>query len=67
MCLAAEHVVGVRAVESIDRLKFTAPVPPGAVLGLKLSHDAERRRMQFTYSFHDRVCSSGVIVYRDGA
>jgi 3-hydroxymyristoyl/3-hydroxydecanoyl-(acyl carrier protein) dehydratase len=65
--LAADHVTGVRAVESVDRLKFTAPVPPGAVLGLKLSHDAARRRMQFTYGFHDRDCSSGVIVYRDRA
>ena len=65
--LAAEHVTGVRAIESVDRLKFTAPVMPGAVLDLKLSHDAARRRVQFAYRLDGRDCSSGVIVYRERA
>lgn len=63
--LAAEHVTGVREIESVDRLKFTAPVMPGAVLDLKLSHDAARRRVQFAYRVDARDSSSGVIVYRE--
>ncbi|MFC0399276.1 AMP-binding protein [Paraburkholderia rhizosphaerae] len=62
---AAEHVPGVRAVASIDRLKFMAPVRPGAMLGLTLSHDATRRRVQFAYRLGERDCASGVIVYRE--
>jgi 3-hydroxymyristoyl/3-hydroxydecanoyl-(acyl carrier protein) dehydratase len=65
--LAAEHVTGVRDIESVDRLKFTAPVMPGAMLDLKLSHDAARRRVQFAFRLDGRDCSSGVIVYRERA
>ncbi|MEM5435182.1 AMP-binding protein [Paraburkholderia diazotrophica] len=65
--LAAEHVTGVRDIESVDRLKFTAPVMPGAMLDLKLSHDAARRRVQFTFRLDGRDCSSGIIVYRERA
>lgn len=65
--LAATHVMGVRDIESVDRLKFTAPVMPGAVLDLKLSHDAARRRVQFAYRIDGRDSSSGVIVYRERA
>jgi len=63
--LAAEHVTGVRDIESVDRLKFTAPVMPGAVINLKLAHDAARRRVQFAYRVDGRDCASGVIVYRE--
>ncbi|MFC0692953.1 AMP-binding protein [Paraburkholderia humisilvae] len=64
---AAEHVPGVRAVASVDRLKFMAPVRPGALLSLALSHDASRRRVQFAYRLGERDCASGVIVYREQA
>jgi acyl-coenzyme A synthetase/AMP-(fatty) acid ligase/3-hydroxymyristoyl/3-hydroxydecanoyl-(acyl carrier protein) dehydratase len=65
--LAAENLPAVRAVASIDRLKFMAPVPPGAVLALTLTHDAARRRVQFAYRLDGRECASGVIVYREPA
>ncbi|TAL96426.1 MAG: AMP-dependent synthetase [Paraburkholderia sp.] len=65
--LAAEHVAEVRAIASVDRLKFMAPVPPGATLSLKLSHDVARRRVQFAYRLGERECASGVIVYRERA
>ncbi|CAE6788068.1 AMP-binding protein [Paraburkholderia haematera] len=67
MHLAAEHVPAVRALASIDRLKFMAPVLPGAVLNLTLAHDAARGRVQFTYRLSGRECASGVIVYREPA
>ncbi|MFM0603618.1 AMP-binding protein [Paraburkholderia sediminicola] len=67
MRLAAEHVPAVRALASIDRLKFMAPVSPGAVLNLTLAHDASRRRVQFAYQLNGRECASGVIVYREPA
>jgi 3-hydroxymyristoyl/3-hydroxydecanoyl-(acyl carrier protein) dehydratase len=67
IAFAAEHVPGVRDVASVDRLKFTAPVRPGALLGLTLSHDAARRRVQFAYRLGARDCASGVIVYREHA
>jgi 3-hydroxymyristoyl/3-hydroxydecanoyl-(acyl carrier protein) dehydratase len=63
--LASEHVAGVRAIASVDRLKFMAPVLPGALLDLTLAHDASRRRVQFNYRQEGRDCSSGVIVYRE--
>jgi acyl-CoA synthetase (AMP-forming)/AMP-acid ligase II/3-hydroxymyristoyl/3-hydroxydecanoyl-(acyl carrier protein) dehydratase len=65
--LAAENLPAVRAVASIDRLKFMAPVSPGAVLKLTLAHDAARRRVQFAYRLDGRECASGVIVYREPA
>jgi 3-hydroxymyristoyl/3-hydroxydecanoyl-(acyl carrier protein) dehydratase len=65
--LAAEHLPSVRAVASIDRLKFMAPVLPGAVLKLTLAHDAAHRRMQFAYRTDGRDCASGVIVYQEPA
>jgi acyl-coenzyme A synthetase/AMP-(fatty) acid ligase/3-hydroxymyristoyl/3-hydroxydecanoyl-(acyl carrier protein) dehydratase len=63
--LAADHLPAVRAVASIDRLKFMAPVLPGAVLKLTLAHDAARRRVQFAYRMDGRECAAGVIVYRE--
>jgi len=67
MRLAAEHVPAVRQLASIDRLKFMAPVPPGALLNLTLAHDAARRRVQFAYRLDGRESASGVIVYREPA
>ncbi|SDQ77450.1 Acyl-coenzyme A synthetase/AMP-(fatty) acid ligase [Paraburkholderia fungorum] len=63
--LAVDHLPDVRAVASVDRLKFMAPVAPGAVLKLTLAHDAARRRVQFVYRVDGRECASGVIVYRE--
>jgi acyl-coenzyme A synthetase/AMP-(fatty) acid ligase len=63
--LAAEHVTGVREVASVERLKFTAPVTPGAVLKLTLAHDTARRRVQFAYQLGERDCASGIVVYRE--
>ncbi|SPB17733.1 AMP-dependent synthetase [Caballeronia novacaledonica] len=65
--LASEHVAGARDTASVDRLKFMAPVPPGAVLDLELAHDAARRRVRFAYRLNGRDCSSGVVVYREHA
>jgi hypothetical protein len=42
-------------------------VPPGALLDLRLAHDAARRRVQFAYRLNGRDCSSGVVVYRERA
>jgi acyl-CoA synthetase (AMP-forming)/AMP-acid ligase II/3-hydroxymyristoyl/3-hydroxydecanoyl-(acyl carrier protein) dehydratase len=67
MRLAAEQVPAVRTLASIEQLKFKAPVPPGALLGLTLTHDASRHRVQFAYRLGDRDCTSGVIVYRGTA
>ncbi len=65
--LASEYVPGVRTLVSIDRLKFMAPVPPGAVLKLVMTHDALRRRLQFAWHLGERDCASGVIVYGEPA
>ncbi|HEY3597786.1 MAG TPA: AMP-binding protein [Paraburkholderia sp.] len=62
---AAEHVANVRSIVSIDRLKFTAPVPPGALLNLTLSLDTARQRVQFAYRLGQRDCASGWLVYRE--
>ncbi|QCP50608.1 AMP-dependent synthetase [Trinickia violacea] len=62
MKLAAEQVEGVREIASIDRLKFMAPVPPGAVLQLTLAPDAARGRVRFAYRLGERECASGIFV-----
>ncbi|NPT42144.1 AMP-binding protein [Paraburkholderia sp. 1N] len=67
MRLAAEQLPAVRELVSVDRLKFMAPVSPGAVLNLTLAHDAARGRVQFAYRLGGRECASGVIVYREPA
>ncbi|MGF6762006.1 4-coumarate--CoA ligase (photoactive yellow protein activation family) [Paraburkholderia sp. GAS33] len=65
--LAAVQVPAATNVASIDRLKFMAPVPPGAQLKLTLTHDASRQRIQFNYRLGERDCASGAIVYREPA
>jgi acyl-coenzyme A synthetase/AMP-(fatty) acid ligase/3-hydroxymyristoyl/3-hydroxydecanoyl-(acyl carrier protein) dehydratase len=65
--LACGHVADVRAIASVDRLKFMAPVLPGAILDLTLAHDASRRRVHFNFRHEGRDCSSGVLVYRERA
>ena len=56
--------LGAKADASIDQLKFKAPVPPGALLDLTLTHDASRQRVQFVYRLGGRDCTLGIIVYR---
>jgi 4-coumarate--CoA ligase (photoactive yellow protein activation family) len=65
--LAATHVPAASTPASIDRLKFMAPVPPGALLKLSFAHDAANQRIQFVYRLGERDCASGVIVYRERA
>ncbi|RKP50712.1 AMP-binding protein [Trinickia fusca] len=64
---SAEHVDGVREIRSIDRLKFMAPVPPGAVLQLTLTPDSARARVRFVYRLGTRESASGLLVYRECA
>ncbi|TCW86979.1 AMP-dependent synthetase [Burkholderia sp. SRS-46] len=65
--LAMRNIPALRAVRSIDQLKFKAPVPPGAVLMLRLAHDAERRRVRFAFRRGERECTSGTVVYAEPA
>lgn len=69
--LASGYVADVRDVASIDRLKFMAPIGPGALLTLSLTHEPARYRVQFAYRLTQqaggRDCASGVIVYRERA
>lgn len=65
--LAHEWVPGARTLASVEQLKFTAPVPPGALLRLTLAHDAARRRVSFVWRAGGRDCASGVIGYREPA
>lgn len=67
MRFAREWVPGVRALASVERLKFIAPVPPGALLTLSLTHDTSRRRVAFVWRLGERMCASGAIVYREAA
>ena len=53
------------AVRSIDHLKFKAPVPPGAVLALRLAHDPARGCVRFAFRRGMRECTSGTLVYRE--
>lgn len=65
--LSRLHAPTANGVASIDQLKFTAPVPPDAVLQLTMTHEAARRRVRFAYRLGARGCTSGIIVYRESA
>jgi acyl-CoA synthetase (AMP-forming)/AMP-acid ligase II/3-hydroxymyristoyl/3-hydroxydecanoyl-(acyl carrier protein) dehydratase len=65
--LAAARNSAVRSMISIDQLKFMAPVPPGAVVSLRLVHEPDRSRVRFTARLGARDCASGVLVYREAA
>ena len=62
--LAAARNPAVRAVTSVDQLKFMAPVPPGAVVSLRLAHEPERCRVRFTARLGARDCASGAFVHQ---
>ncbi|WP_175713380.1 AMP-binding protein [Burkholderia ambifaria] len=61
--LAGREMPAVREVRSIEHLKFKAPVPPGAVLALRLAHDPVCGRTRFAFRCGGRECTSGVLVY----
>ncbi|MCO5400291.1 AMP-binding protein [Ralstonia soli] len=63
--LAAARNPVARAITSVDQLKFMAPVPPGAVVSLRLAHEPERCRVRFTARLGARDCASGVLVHRE--
>ncbi|MGG1946614.1 AMP-binding protein [Trinickia sp. NRRL B-1857] len=65
--LGAEHWPQVRSMQAVERLKFMAPVPPGAILHLTLSHDEVRRKMRFAFRLGQRDSASGVIAYQGAA
>jgi 4-coumarate--CoA ligase (photoactive yellow protein activation family) len=65
--LASAHIPLASKLKSIDRLKFMAPVPPGALLKLSFVHDASRQRLQFAYRLGERDCASGMLVYEGTA
>lgn len=63
--LAAARNRAARAITAVDQLKFMAPVPPGAVVSLRLAHEPERCRVRFTARLGARDCASGVFVHRE--
>lgn len=65
--LGAEHWPQVRSMLAVERLKFMAPVPPGALLHLTLAHDAQRRKMRFAFRFGQRDSASGIVAYQGAA
>jgi FabA-like domain len=67
MRLAARHFPVVRELVSLEQLKFVAPVLPGAVLQLVMTHDAPCCRVHFAYTSGGEPCASGRIHYREPA
>lgn len=65
--LGADHWPEVRSIAAIERLKFMAPVLPGAILHLTLSNDAGRGKMRFAFRLGERDSASGVVAYRRAA
>ncbi|WP_443797839.1 ApeI family dehydratase, partial [Burkholderia vietnamiensis] len=65
--LAARELPAVRELRCVEHLKFKAPVPPGAVLTLRIAHDAARGRARFAFRRGERECTSGVLVYEAAA
>ncbi|WJF91333.1 AMP-binding protein [Paraburkholderia bonniea] len=68
MRLASEYFDEVHQLAAIERLKFMAPVFPGARLTLQLEHDPLRQQVSFVYQAghgsQARDCASGVVLYR---
>ena len=67
MRLACAWAEDAQQFASIDRLKFTQPVFPGAVLRLTLRHDPQQHRVQFVYRWRGHDCTAGVFVYHSAA
>ena len=61
--LAGREMPATREIRSIEHLKFKAPVPPGAVLALRIAHDPVRGCTRFAFRCGGRECTSGVLVY----
>ncbi len=65
VCLAAKQTEAARHIQSIDQLKFVAPVPPAALVSLQLTHEPQRCRVRFRARLGARDCASGVLVYQE--
>ncbi|MGR3907272.1 AMP-binding protein [Burkholderia sp. SR8] len=61
--LAGREMPAAREIRCIEHLKFKAPVPPGAVLALRIAHDPVRGCARFAFRRGGRECTSGVLVY----
>ncbi|KVK93340.1 AMP-binding protein [Burkholderia territorii] len=61
--LAGRELPTVRDIRCVEHLKFKAPVPPGAVLSLRIAHDPVRGRTRFAFRCGERECTSGVLVH----
>lgn len=61
--LASREIEQARAIRSINHLKFKAPVLPGAVLVLRLVHDAARESIRFEFRQGERECTLGTLMY----
>lgn len=61
--LAGREMPAVRDIRCVEHLKFKAPVPPGAVLTLRIAHDPVRGCARFAFRRGGRECTSGVLVY----
>lgn len=60
---AQQHVESLARMRSVEQLKFTAPVMPGATLILTLTHDAARKRVVFAFECDGRACATGMLCY----
>lgn len=60
---ARRHLALRGEFSSLENLKFLSVVPPGEELSLSLEWDAERQRLDFSYTSAGRKCSAGRIVF----
>lgn len=60
---AQRHVVALARMRSVEQLKFTAPIMPGATLTLTLTDDVARHRVAFVYEANGRSCATGLLCY----
>lgn len=60
--LAREQFALDAAVERLAGLKFSRIIAPGARLRLDLDWSSEQRRLSFTFSERDVVCSRGQVM-----
>ena len=67
MRFAAQHLPFACQVASLEQLKFVAPVLPGAILTLTMTHEADRLRVYFNFTSAGQPCASGRILYREPA
>ncbi len=61
MELAKEHLALKGQLSSIESIKFTSIIRPGASMSLSLQYYPEKERLVFTYSVGDKTYSTGKI------